>query len=576
MSTKPLPDRSSTELNRMLKRLMRRQGVAADQVPNLEGWNHFVFAVDQMFKEFSANRELLEQSVQSTSLKLKQAYEDLRTESSLRLAQADIHQRELENLVQERTIELKNTQLHLEQINKQLEYDATHDDLTGLANRNQLMKELNRCVAQLGTHVDIGLCFFFIDFDRFKHINDRFGHLMGDKVLIQVANRLSALVDDVTCLARLGGDEFVILMDQLDESAAVKLAQRITDAFAQPIRIRDTEIPIAASVGIVIADALYQSADEVVRDADIAMYRAKATGNCYQRFDEGMRTEHLERIELERELEIAVHENQFRINFEPIVDTRGTNIFSIESLVRWIHPAKGIISPGRFIPLAEELGLVMDIDRIVFEQTCKQFRQWREKGLSSPQQKCNVNLSSGQLERSDIVPFLLSIIDVSDMSPHDVVLEITESYLLVDSGLVMRNLNEMNELGFSIFVDDFGTGYSSLSYLAKYPIHGIKIDRSFVQDLGKSSESKELIRSIIAMAEALSLKVVTEGVETEEQLQIMTELGCHYIQGFLFTRPMNSIQAEVFLVDRPYREFLKCDRILVGLETTHKDLHQRR
>ena len=554
MATQPLSEQSTSGLSRMLKRLMRRQGVEVDQIPNLAGWKNFVLAVDQAIKEFSTNRELLEHSVQSTSLKLKQAYEDLKTESHLRLAQADLHQRELENLVKERTIELQNAQRHLEQINKRLEYDATHDDLTGLANRHQLMRELNQCVAQLGSNADIGLCFFFIDFDRFKQINDRFGHLIGDKVLIQAANRLSVLVDDATCLARLGGDEFVLLMGKLDEVEAVKLAQRITDAFAQPVRSRDTEIPISASVGIVLADLSYQSADEVVRDADIAMYHAKAIGNCYQLFDEEMRTKHLEQIDLERELEIAVREKQFCINVEPIVDINDFSIFSFESLARWMHPEKGTIAPDRFIPLAEELGLIIEIDRIVFEQTCQQFCQWRLNGIASPHQKLNVNLSCSQLERSDLIPFLLNILDVSDITPNDVVLEITESYLLADSEFVMKNLNEMTKLGFSIFVDDFGTGYSSLSYLANYPIHGIKIDRSFVRDLEESSASKVLIRSILAMAEALNLKVVTEGVETMGQLHVLMELGCRYIQGFLFTPPMNAMQAKTFLMNKSYRK----------------------
>lgn len=556
MATNPLPDQRASELSRMLQRLMRRQGVEVDKIPDPSGWKNFVLAVDQTIKEFHVNRTLLEQSVQSTSQKLKQAYEDLKTESSLRLAQADLHQRELENLVQERTTELQNAQHHLEQVNKRLEYDATHDDLTGLANRTQLMRQLNRCVAQLGTDGDSGLCFVFIDFDRFKQINDRFGHLLGDDVLIQVSHRLSALVSHPICLARLGGDEFVLLLGQLNRSEALTLAQRITDAFAQPIRSRDTEIPISASVGIVLADRSYQSADDVIRDADIAMYRAKATGNCYQLFDEAMRTEHLENIELERELELAVREKQFCVNVEPIIDVRDASIFSFESLVRWMHPNKGMIPPDRFIPLSEELGLVIDIDRIVFEQTCQQFRGWRSRSLTSPHQKFNVNLSCSQLERSDLVPFLLSVLDVSDIRPYDVVLEITESYLLADSGLVMKNLNEMNKLGFSIFVDDFGTGYSSLSYLAKYPIHGLKIDRSFVKDVGERPENKELMRSIIAMAEALQLTVITEGVETKEQLHLAIELGCRYIQGFLFTQPMNAMQAEQFLVNQSYRERL--------------------
>ena len=559
MAIKPLSENRSNQLNRMLKRLMRRQGVTVDDAPSLEAWKNFVLAVDQTIKEFKANRELLEQSVKATSLKLKQAYEDLQAESSLRLAQANLHQRELETLVEERTTELRNAQLSLEKINKQLEYDTTHDDLTGLANRNQLMRELNRGIANLSD--DFGLSFFFIDFDRFKQINDKFGHLMGDSVLIQVANRLSALIHEPLCFARLGGDEFVMLMGNLEESEAVKLAQKINAVFAQPIRIRDTEIPISASVGIVLADGAYQSADDVVRDADIAMYRAKATGNCYQLFDQEMRTQHLEKIELEGELEVAVREQQFRIDFEPIVDLDGAAIFSIESLVRWVHPEKGIIPPDKFIPLAEELGLVMDIDRIVFDKTCKQFRQWRERGITSPHQKFNVNLSCSQLERSDIVPFLLNTIALSNISPKDVVLEITESYLLADSGPVMKNLNEINQLGFNIFVDDFGTGYSSLSYLAKYPIHGIKIDRSFVRDLEQRPESKELIRSIMAMAEALKLKVVTEGVETMEQLHVVRELGCCYIQGFLFTRPMNSMRAETFLLDKSYRRLINTPQV---------------
>ncbi|MEM6452562.1 MAG: EAL domain-containing protein [Cyanobacteria bacterium P01_D01_bin.105] len=556
MSAKSLIKKTSSDLSRMLKRLMRRQGVTIDAAPTLADWRNFVLAVDQTIKEFSTNRELLEQSVHSTALQLKQAYEVLKAESNLRLAQADLHQQELENLVQARTTELQAAQLRLKKINTQLEYDATHDDLTGLANRIQLMRMLNQCVAQRDTDADIGLCFFFIDFDRFKHINDRFGHLMGDRVLIQVANRLSSLAGDAICLARLGGDEFVLLMGQLTSAEAVQLAQSIIDAFVPSIQIHETEISLAASIGIVIADARYQSMDDVIRDADIAMYRAKATGNCYQLFDEKMRTQYLERLELERELDIAVHEKQFLINFEPIVDTHNHGLFSIESLVRWAHPDKGMIAPGQFIPLAEELGLIIDIDRIVLEKTCQQLRQWKDKGIASHNQKCNVNLSSGQLERADIVPFLRQVTASSKISPHDVVLEITESYLLVDSGLVMKNLNEMKALGFNIFVDDFGTGYSSLSYLAKYPIDGIKIDRSFVRDLEISSESKELIRSIIAMAEALNLKVVTEGVETIEQLRIVTELGCHYIQGFLFTRPMDSGQAKSFLENRPYRQFL--------------------
>jgi|GEM_PF-2361695 len=503
---------SSNALNRTLKRLLRRQGVSFEQTPSLENWNNFLRAADQTISEFAHNRTQLEQSVRSTPQKLNQAYEDLKVETSLRLEQAESHKRELEGQVQERTADLEEARQHLERVNKRLEYDATHDHLTGAHNRSYFIRELNRRVALQGTTGASEFSLFFIDFDRFKYINDSFGHLVGDKVLIQVANRLAKLADHATCVARLGGDEFVLLTARHDEDVAIQLAQRISDTFTSPVRVGDNEIIIFASIGIVLSDGTYQSADNVVRDADIAMYRAKD--------------------------------------------------------LRWIHPTKGVISPGKFIPLAEELQMVMAIDRIVFEKTCQQYRDWRANEVASAQQKFNVNLSSAQLAKSDIVSFLLSTADAYDVNPHEVVLEITESYLLEDSALVMKNLNEMNELGFDIYVDDFGTGYSSLSYLAKYPIHGIKIDRSFVRDLADHPENRELIRSIIAMADALNLKVITEGVETMEQLRVITELGCHYIQGFLFTRPMNSQQATDFLLEQPYLDLLECNESLQELTPT--------
>ncbi len=567
MSNNHISDNAGHELSRMLKRLLRREGVAVDKVPNPENWNHFVQAVDQMINEHAVNRRLLKQSVEAASMELEQAYKDLKGETELRLAQADTHKRELESLVQKRTAELQSAQLRLKKTNRRLEYDATHDDLTGTYNRKHLMKELGRRVSAINSETGSKFCVFFIDFDRFKQVNDSFGHLVGDKMLVKITHRLSVLASrDTSCLARLGGDEFVLVVGQLEEANALSFAKRICDAFAQPICVLDNEISIAASVGVVIADATYTNSDEIVRDADIAMYRAKAKGDCYQLFDETMRVEHLERIVLETELEIAVREKQFRVKFEPIVDTQGSTIYSIESLVRWIHPEKGIISPGKFIPLAEELGLVIEIDRIVFQKTCEKFREWQVAGITGPDQKFNVNLSSGQLQRTDIVPFLINTITASSIRPSDVILEITESYLLEDTGVVMKNLNKMQELGFSIFVDDFGTGYSSLSYLAKYPIQGIKIDRSFVRDLDAGPESKELIRSIVAMAEALNLKVVVEGVETVEQLRVVTGLGCHYIQGFLFTRPMDADQTTKFLIEKPYLEWTQNNCVLTELD----------
>ncbi|QDT05736.1 Cyclic di-GMP phosphodiesterase Gmr [Rubripirellula lacrimiformis] len=544
-------------LHRKLRRILRRSGVQVDQTPTLPRWQDFLRRVNLAFLEYRDNRLILEDSVARSSQEMRSLYEELHAQSSLRLSQSKAHQEELAGLVQERTADLEVARLELEQINKRLEYDATHDGLTGVRNRSHFLRVVNaRLVARKQSTSEDDIALYFIDFDRFKQINDTHGHAVGDEVLVQVANRLSLLIGKDDCLGRLGGDEFSLqtTVEGTDESIA--FAQRICDAFQAPFQYHDLKIPMGASVGIVTGHANYESAEVMLGDADLAMYRAKETGQPLHLFDDGMRQDYQDLLELERELETAIEEEQFIVNFEPIVDIEQQKLFSIESLVRWNHPVNGMVSPATFIPLAEERGLVIAIDRIVFGKTCRVFSAWLEHQVANKEQKMNVNLASGQLVRSDLIPFLLATLDKSGLTPWHVVLEITESHLLDDSEIVSRHINELSALGFEIFIDDFGTGYSSLSYLAKYPIDGIKIDRAFIRDVHTNPEHKELIRSIVAMADALNVKVVTEGVETLEQLRLVTDLGCHLIQGFLFTKPMDEYQAAELQISHSYLDII--------------------
>ena len=546
-----MPDK---QLNsQKLKRAMRRQGVTSEQRPSLEGWTNFLEAIEQTFTEFEVNRARLEKSVAVSSAKLKSTFHELETETQLRLQESESHKLNLEKLVRERTAELEQARSHLEDINRRLEYDANNDSLTGARNRSYFMRLLNHHLSHRSQvrSCESSSALFFLDFDRFKQINDTLGHNTGDSVLKEIVRRMMAILpSEGDCFARLGGDEFVLLTNVRDEQQACAIAEAISVTLNKPVMGCSREVKICASIGIAIANENYTEAFELVRDADIAMYKAKDANVAYRMFDEQMRLTHLAQIEIEQELEVAIQSSQFIVNYQPVVDVNTQTVCSMESLVRWIHPTKGIIPPDKFIPLAEKRGLVTNIDRIVFRKSCEQYKQWKDNGITYEGQKFNVNVASEQFDRMDLVPFLTKTLDEIGIATSDVVLEITENHLLNDSSLVIENLTQLSAIGFTIYMDDFGTGYSSLNYLAKYPIDGIKIDRCFVCDIEKESESSEIIRSILAMAAALKIKVVVEGVETGEQLEILKGFGCQQFQGYLFAKPMDAEHATTFLQDR--------------------------
>ena len=541
-------DFSKYNLNTSLARIMRRKGVTSDQQPTANRWKDFLLAVNFCLEEYEANRERLDVSVKISTSTSRKIYEQLKIESSLRLDESKRHQQELESDVQQRTADLRKAQIELEQTNKQLQYDATHDSLTGVFNRGYFIRELNRrfeiCRNSLWQD---RIAVFYVDFDKFKRINDTLGHDVGDQLLIAFAERMQRVLNEGDCLARLGGDEFTILATlnkQMDEK---ELASRIAAEFELPFQCRGMEVAIQASVGAVVANQQHKSAQEMMRDADIAMYRAKKKKRAFVVFDQQMFNDVQESLELERELKLAISERHFVVSYQPIVDIRTNRVCSMESLARWQHPERGTISPARFIPIAEETGSMASIDRIIVERTCEAFRGWLDNSIVPANHRVNVNLSSAQLERVDSIPFLVKTIEKFGIKSSQVVIEILESHLLEDTGQASQNIHQLSELGFEIVIDDFGTGYSSLSYLAKYPINGLKIDRAFVRDSEEKPENRELIRSIVAMAAALNVKVVVEGVETIGQLKLVSDLGCHLIQGYLFAEPMDEQRATDFL-----------------------------
>lgn len=547
------PELNSTTLHKIIRRAMRRRGVTADTAPTLEGWTEFLEAIQQTIIEFEANRTRLEKTVRISSEKLKSTFHELECETQLRLTESENHQRNLQQLVKERTAELEEAQAHLKEVNRQLEYDANNDSLTGARNRSYFMRLLNHVLSNRDheSNSNQAPALFFLDFDRFKQINDTLGHNAGDKVLKEIVQRMMGILPHAgDCFARLGGDEFVLLTNVSSGMEAFMIAESIAECMSQPLTGYGREVRVFASIGIAIANDANVDACDLVRDADIAMYKAKDSSVAYRLFDEEMRKTHVEQIEIEQELEVAIEESQFVVNYQPIIDVQTRSVSSMESLVRWVHPVKGVISPLKFIPLAEERRLVTYIDRIVFRKSCQQFRKWQEDSVVYPGQRFNVNVASEQFDRMDLVPFLTETLKEFGIQTTDVVLEITENHLLNDSHQVGRNLTELSGIGFHIYMDDFGTGYSSLNYLAKYPIDGIKIDRCFVRGIEVESETREIIRSILAMAAALKTKVVIEGVETEEQLEILKELGCRHFQGYLFAKPLPGDEATTFLQSR--------------------------
>jgi len=422
---------------------------------------------------------------------------------------------------------------------EELAHQASHDPLTGLPNRTLFLDRLDHALHRARRSAN-ELAVIFLDLDDFKLVNDTFGHDIGDLLLLALTPRLSAALRPGDTIARFGGDEFVVLCEDLKgEADAMHIAKRISEACGEPVVVGGRQHAVTVSSGVVlVTDPLSANPSSVLRDADAAMYRAKASGKGrVEMFDEGMRTRLIERFGIESQLRRALERDELRLHFQPVVALGSGQVVAVEALVRWQHPQRGLLEPAQFIDVAQSSGLIVQIDEWVIEQACRQAAVWQKRSSDREPVHMSVNLSPRRLVRSDVAPSVARTLESTGLDPRLLELEITENTLLEDAEACSRSLRDLKALGVRLVLDDFGTGYSSLSNLKRLTIDALKIDRSFVDGLGRDDEDGAIINAVLSMAEALDVGVTAEGVETPAQLSRLREQGCEFAQGYLFGRP---------------------------------------
>ena len=465
-------------------------------------------------------------------------------QDELGLARAELLRvnRELEERVRTRTLEL-------ERANEQLQHDAFHDALTGLANRALFDVRLAHTLELEKRDPENLFAVLYLDFDRFKFVNDTLGHALGDELLVAIAQRLKCCTRPSDTVARLGGDEFTVLIENLSGlDEATDIVERIQRELSPKFVLCGRDIYLTASLGLTVSSVGYNTADEVLRDADIAMYTAKRQGKARcVRFDASLRASLLRKSALEADLRNALATDELVLHYQPIVaaDTGVTN--TLEALVRWQHPAHGTISPGEFIPIAEESGLITKLDRWVLQSACRQLAIWYKTVPNSNGLSVNVNMSSQSFEQPGLPRLIEDLLFECGLPASALHLELTETDIARAEKVFAANVAALRALGLGLHIDDFGTGYSSLSYLQNLPSDTLKIDQSFIARMLTSPESGELVRTIITMAKNLGLRVVAEGVESAEQLVMLKRLGCDYVQGFYLSKPLPTTEVERFI-----------------------------
>ncbi|MDP4985149.1 bifunctional diguanylate cyclase/phosphodiesterase [Pseudoalteromonas tunicata] len=423
---------------------------------------------------------------------------------------------------------------------RKMEQLAYFDTLTGLANRAFFRMQLRKSMA-LAERGHYAFALFYFDLDEFKRINDTLGHDAGDQLLLQVANRLKQRLRAEDTVARLGGDEFAVLLSGIDDkSKAAEVAMIIQETISQPIKLGSNEVIISASIGITMAPDDSPEEDQLLKHADLAMYEAKAKGrNTYHFYNQELNAAAKERLMIENELRIAIKEQQFELYYQPQVDCRTNEVVGFEALIRWFHPTQGMISPVKFIPIAEATGLIVEIGEWVLWEACRFAKRLEEQGRGN---NISINLSARQFKDSNLKALLSRILVKTSISAQSLHLELTESMLMGDVEVAINQLLELKMLGVSLSIDDFGTGYSSLSYLKRFPVDILKVDRSFVKDIPADSNDMEITAAIIAMAQKLNLNVVAEGVETSEQITFLKNNNCYIVQGYFFSPPLAEAQ----------------------------------
>ncbi|MGI8538627.1 MAG: putative bifunctional diguanylate cyclase/phosphodiesterase [Rubrobacteraceae bacterium] len=441
---------------------------------------------------------------------------------------------------------------------ERLLHEATHDPLTNLPNRMFFMEKLANAMELSPRDSSRSYALLFLDLDRFKNVNDSLGHGIGDLLLVGIARRIGNCMRPTDTVARLSGDEFVVLLEDMEGSDdAASIAERIQSELQTPFKIHGHEIFTTASIGVVVNPTGYEEPEELLRDADTAMYRAKDGGKArHVVFDRAMRTRAVSLLRLETDLRRAVELDEFVVYHQPIVHLASGRVHGFEALVRWDHPERGLVPPGVFIPLAEETGLIVPIGLSVLRSACRQTALWRERYPDHRPLGASVNLSAAQLIRPDFPDKVAETLEETGLAGRDLTLEITESAIMRDEEVAAEALSRLKALGVRLHVDDFGTGYSSLGRLHEYPVDALKVDRSFVRRMSEeaSGENAEIVETIITLARQLGMDVVSEGIETTDQLDRLREAGCDYGQGYLFSRPVPGEAAESLLAaDRVWR-----------------------
>lgn len=428
---------------------------------------------------------------------------------------------------------------------------AFYDSLTNLPNRDWFTERLTDAVERVKRNPDYQFAVLYLDLDNFKKVNDCLGHLIGDRLLIAVAQRLSQVFRSCDTIARLGGDEFGIVLESLHgANQSCKVAERVIKSLSAPFIIEGNTILAGCSIGIVIDTAGYQI-DDLIRNADIAMYRAKGKGGgCYEVFDREMHRQVVEAFQLEGELRTAIAKNQLVVHYQPIVALPKQEISGFEALVRWNHPDRGLVSPSEFIPIAEETGSIVQIDLWVLKETCKQLKIWQETQLYAPEVSVSINFSSQDFVAPDLVDRIASILNETKIDPYKIKLEITETALIENTKYAAEVLTKLKALGVALSLDDFGKGYSSLSYLQQFPLDVLKIDRCFVRELNHNSKNATITKALIQIAHQLKLTVIAEGVETEAELAFLLENNCDNIQGYYFSPPLAISELEQFEIEK--------------------------
>jgi diguanylate cyclase (GGDEF)-like protein len=419
---------------------------------------------------------------------------------------------------------------------------SQRDELTGLLTRTLFLEKVNNIFSSIIDKKLSSIALLFIDIDRFKVINDSFGHIFGDKLLVEISQRICSAVGTNDCVARLGGDEFAILIENVSSKAEViEILDSLITSISDSYILESHEVFVDLSIGIVMGDRQYQKAEDLIRDADIAMYQAKREVGIYYKFyEQQMNLNTDENLKIEIDLRNALARQEFVVYYQPIVSINTKETIGFEALVRWQHPELGLLSPVKFIPVAETTGLIVPLGWLVLREACRQMHQWNQNLPNASSLFVSVNMSSKQFAQKNVVEKIRSILDESQLPAENLKLELTESILIAHSESIVAQLEAIREMGIKLSIDDFGTGYSSLSYLHRFPFDTLKIDRSFIEDADSDFEKLEILQSVIKLAWNLGLEVIAEGIETQKNYFQLKALNCELGQGYLFSRPVDA------------------------------------